>query len=111
MNNWFFTILMAFMFAPMAYGQQTITLTEDLVLTETLVINESTNYNGNGFSIICEGCNPMIMVQGGIDVNFVDVKFRRGYERWLSHEGVGGTVTWSYTDSPAGGSTSWSENE
>lgn len=78
-----------------AYGQTTVTLTEDLVLTETLVIEEATNYVGNGFSIICEGCEPAIHVKNGALVNFTNVTFPKSYASWLRVEGGNtGNVTW-----------------
>ena len=79
-----------------AFGQTTITLTEDLVLTETLVITESTTYNGNGFSIICDGCDPAVYVREGAVVHFEDVRFPKTYASWLRV--AGGqmrNVTWN----------------
>lgn len=78
------------------YGQQTITLTENLVLTETLVIDSETTYEGNGFSIICEGCNPAIRVKNGVRVHFENVLFPRTFASWLAVEGSDMTnVTWN----------------
>lgn len=81
-----------------AYAQTTVTLTEDLVIAETLVIEEATNYVGNGFSIICDGCNPAILVKKDIRVNFDNVRFPKTYASWLRVEGGNmSNVTW---DSP-----------
>ncbi len=79
-----------------ATAQQTINLTEDLVLTETLVIEDDVTYNGNGFRLICDGCNPSIRVKNGARVHFEDVIFKRGYQRWMRVDGGNnGNVTWS----------------
>lgn len=79
-----------------AYGQTTITLTENLVLTETLVITEATTYEGNGFSIICEGCNPAIYVTKDIMVHFENVRFPKTYASWLRVQGGQmSNVTWN----------------
>ncbi|MFK8164336.1 MAG: hypothetical protein AB8H12_17965 [Lewinella sp.] len=79
-----------------AFGQTTINLSEDLVLTETLVISEDVTYNGNGFKLICEGCNPAIRVTNGARVHFEDVKFVKSYAKWMQVEGGPlGNVTWS----------------
>jgi hypothetical protein len=78
------------------YGQATINLTEDLVLTETLEISEDVTYNGNGFKLICEGCNPAIRVTNGARVHFEDVKFVKSYTKWMQVQGGPlGNVTWS----------------
>lgn len=78
-----------------AYGQTTITLTEDLVLTETLVIEVATNYVGNGFAIRCDGCNPAVFVKKDIPVNFDNVRFPKTYASWLRVEGGDmSLVTW-----------------
>lgn len=81
------------------YAQTTVTLTEDLVLTETLVISESTNYVGNGFSLVCDGCDPAIRVTNGSVVDFDNVLFPKTYTSWIRVEGGNGMadVTW---DSP-----------
>ena len=79
-----------------AYAQTTINLTEDLVLTETLEISEDVTYNGNGFKLICEGCNPAILVTNGARVHFEDVIFAKSYTKWLELKGTPmGNVTWS----------------
>ena len=79
-----------------AYGQTTINLSEDLVLTETLVLSEDVTYNGNGFKLICEGCNPAIRVTNGARVHFEDVKFVKSYAKWMKLEGTPlGNVTWN----------------
>ncbi|WP_020568417.1 hypothetical protein [Neolewinella persica] len=79
-----------------ANGQTTINLSEDLVLTETLEISEDVTYNGNGFKLICEGCNPAIRVTNGARVHFEDVKFVKSYAKWMLVEGGPlGSVTWS----------------
>jgi hypothetical protein len=78
-----------------AYGQNIVTLTEDLVLSETLVISEDTNYEGNGFKLICEGCSPAIRVDNGSRVHFQDTFFPRVFASWLFVEGGNnGNVTW-----------------
>lgn len=78
-----------------AFGQTTVELTEDLVLSETLLITEDVTYNGNGFKIICQDCSPAIRVENGARVHFQDVFFPRVYNRWLSIEGGDMTnVTW-----------------
>ena len=90
----FFTTLL-FAAGLSVYGQQTITLTEDLVLTETLVLEEDVTYEGNGFSIICNGCSPAIYVKNGSRVHFQDVRFKKGYESWMRVQGGNnGNVTW-----------------
>lgn len=79
-----------------AFGQATIDLTEDLVLSETLLITEDVTYNGNGFKIICEDCSPAIRVENGARVHFENVFFPRVYNRWLSVEGGKmHNVTWN----------------
>ncbi|MFT5998582.1 MAG: hypothetical protein ACI81P_001035 [Neolewinella sp.] len=79
-----------------AFGQRPINLTEDLVLTETLVLSEDVTYNGNGFKLICEGCDPAIRVTNGARVHFEDVKFVKSYVKWMQIEGgPSGNVTWS----------------
>ncbi|TXF88838.1 hypothetical protein FUA23_13395 [Neolewinella aurantiaca] len=79
-----------------ATAQTTVNLTEDLVLTETLVIENDVTYNGNGFKIICEGCNPSIHVKNGSRVHFEDVIFKKGYQRWMIVDGGNtGNVTWN----------------
>ncbi|MTB50617.1 hypothetical protein [Lewinella sp. W8] len=79
-----------------AYGQTTVTLTEDLVLSETLVISEDTNYEGNGFKIICEGCLPAIRVINGAKASFKDVIFPRNYAKWLQVDvGAGSEASWN----------------
>lgn len=89
-----------FTFALVAIGlclsaQTTIELTEDLVLTETLVLEEDVTYNGNGFRLICDGCSPSIHVKNGARVHFQDVIFKRGYQRWMLIDGGNnGNVTW-----------------
>ncbi len=90
-----------------AYGQQVITLTEDMVLSDTWQFTENTTVIGNGFSLICENCNPMIEVAGAITVDFQDVIFDRSYTRWLRHTAKGGMVTWN--SSRMRGSSTWSE--
>ena len=91
----FFTLLLLFV-GMAAYGQATVTLTEDLVLTETLVISEDTNYEGNGFRITCDGCSPMIKVTGGAKVHFQDVIFTRTFTKWMEIDGGNMTdVTWN----------------
>lgn len=78
-----------------AYSQLTVDLTEDLVLTETLVLTEDVTYNGNGFRIICEGCEPAILVKNGVRVHFQDVIFPKNYAKWLHVEGADSSnVTW-----------------
>ena len=78
------------------YAQQTITLTADLVLTETLLISEDVIYEGNGFSIICEGCEPAIRVTNEATAQFNDVRFPRVYDSWLKCD-FGSRAIW---DSP-----------
>lgn len=70
-----------------ATAQTTVTLTEDLVLTETLVITEDVTYQGNGYSIICEGCDPAIYVKEGARVHFANVIFPKNYAKWLRVQG------------------------
>ena len=95
----FFSTLAFLAIAGSLFGQQTIDLTEDLVLTETLVISENTTYNGNGFAISCQGCDPAILVTDGARVHFEDVRFPRVYESWLRvRGGQMADVTW---DSPS----------
>jgi len=91
----FLTLLLLFT-SIVAFAQTTVTLTEDLVLTETLVISEDTRYEGNGFSIICEGCAPAILVENSAKVHFEDVRFPKSYAKWLQVEGADMTnVTWN----------------
>lgn len=79
-------------------AQTTINLTEDLVLTRTLVIENDVTYNGNGFKIICNDCNPSIRVKNGARVHFQDVIFKKGYKKWLRVDGSNnGSVTWNST--------------
>lgn len=70
-----------------AYGQTTVTLTENLVLTETLEISEATTYEGNGFAIICEGCDPAIRIAKDIRVHFENVRFPKTYQSWIQVTG------------------------
>lgn len=94
MKTIFTALFLAFGF--FAFGQATINLTEDLVLSETLLITEDVTYNGNGFKIICEGCSPAIRVENGARVHFENVFFPRVYNRWLSVEGGNmSNVTWN----------------
>ncbi len=94
MKIFFTTVLLAF--GAFAYGQVTINLTQDLVLTETLVINQPTTYNGNGFKLICEGCDPAIRVTNGAEVHFQDVIFAKNFVRWLQVDNpYTGQVTWN----------------
>lgn len=66
------------------------------MLTETLVIDSETTYEGNGFSIICEDCNPTIKVRNGVRVHFENVTFPRTYVSWLSVEGSDrSNITWN----------------
>ena len=89
----FFTLLLCLLgFA--ATAQQTITLTQDLVLSETLVISEDVTYEGNGFSLICDGCNPAIYVTSGATANFNNVIFPKTYAAWLRVEG-GSEANWA----------------
>lgn len=91
-----FLTTLLFLLCFVAYGQQTITLTENLVLTETLVIEEATTYEGNGFSIICEGCAPAIKVKNGVRVHFENVRFPKTFASWLAVEGPDMTnVSWN----------------
>ncbi len=78
------------------FGQQTINLSADLVLTETLVISENTTYNGNGFAIRCDGCAPAIRVTNGATATFSDVLFPKSYGSWLFIED-GSRANWSST--------------
>ena len=81
--------------APPPAGTNTITLTDDLVLTSTLVITEAVIYEGNGHAIICDGCSPAIRVENGVRVHFDNVRFPRSYSSWLYVQGGNnGTVTW-----------------
>ena len=92
----FFFISLLLVVSTSLFAQRTVTLTEDLVLTETLVIDEATTYEGNGFRIICNGCNPMIRVTTNERVHFEDVIFKKGYERWLRVSGGDmSNVTWN----------------
>lgn len=94
MKSFFFTLFMAFGLSLSA--QTTINLTEDLVLSETLVISEDVTYNGNGFKLICNGCEPAILVKKGIRAHFQDVKFVKTYAKWLRVEGGDmSNVTWN----------------
>lgn len=91
----FFFVIPFLAFCLSATAQTTINLTEDLVLTETLVIENDVTYNGNGFRLICDGCNPSIRVKNGARVHFQDVIFKRGYQRWMRVDGGNnGNVTW-----------------
>lgn len=91
----FFFTLSLLLIGLSATAQQTIELTEDLVLTETLVIENDVTYNGNGFRIACDGCSPAIHVKNGARVHFQDVVFKKGYERWMRVQGGNnGNVTW-----------------
>lgn len=74
---------------------QDMTLTEDLVLTETMVIPENTTINGNGFSIICDGCDPMFSVERETELMLENVKFPRVYETWIKVEGPGARAEWN----------------
>lgn len=93
MKTFLISILLSVSF--LVFGQTTIELTEDLVLTEPLVITKDVTYNGNGFKIICAGCSPAIQVKNNARVHFQDVFFPRVYNRWLSVQGGDVTnVTW-----------------
>ena len=79
-----------------AFAQTTINFSEDLVLTETQVISEDVTYNGNGFKLICEGCNPAIRITNGAHVHFEGVKFVKSYTKWMHVDGNPmGSVTWN----------------
>jgi hypothetical protein len=79
-----------------AFAQTTINLSENLVLSETLVISEDVTYNGNGFKLICEGCNPALRVINGARVHFEDVKFVKSFAKWMQiDDGPLGNVTWN----------------
>lgn len=93
MNNLILTAIILLSFSTTLMGQQVINLTSDLVLTETLVITESITYEGNGNKIICEGCSPMIRVEGEVEVRFNNVIFEKTYVRWLENEA--GSVFWN----------------
>lgn len=94
MKSFFFTLFLAYGLSLSA--QTTINLTADLVLNETLVISENVVYNGNGFKLICEGCNPAVLVKKGIRAHFQDVKFVKTYAKWLRVEGGDmSNVTWN----------------
>ena len=87
-------------------AQTTVTLTEDWVLTETYVIDENTTVIGNGFKMICNGCNPMIRVVDGAMADFQDVRFARGYESFIRV--TGGEAAGARWVSPAmEGSINW----
>lgn len=88
-----FTLLL--FFAANLTGQVQINLTEDLVMTETMVISENTVINGNGFSIICQDCNPVFTVEGETQLDIFDAKFPRVYERWVKVLSPGGKATWN----------------
>ena len=92
MKNFLLVALLSLSYTSMAYGQQIINLTSDLVITETLLITEATVYNGNGFRITCEDCDPMIRVEGDIEVRFNNVVFTKNYTSWL--ENKRGAVYW-----------------
>lgn len=61
---------------------------EDLVLSETLEFSEDTQVNGNGFSIICNDCDPAFTIAEGVDVEFNDVRFPKVYRIWLRKDGA-----------------------
>ena len=84
-------------FTTSLFAQRTITLTADLVLTETLVIDEGVTYQGNGFRIICDDCDPMIRVTTAQPVHFENVIFDKSYDSWLrvSGEASMANVTWN----------------
>lgn len=105
MTKFLFTATLLLFISVALPAQTTITLTEDLVLTETWEFTESTIVVGNGFSISCENCNPMIAIGANVDVQFDNVKFRRGYTRWMRHMGANGTVSW--TSPRMNGSSTW----
>ena len=87
------------------FAQQTISLSADLVLTETLTITEDVTYEGNGFAIRCDGCSPAIRVTNGASAEFNDVRFPRTYARWIS---VSGNSNASWNGSSMMGSISTS---
>ena len=92
------------------FGQTTITLSADTLLTETWVIDENTTVMGNGFAVRCEGCNPIIRVENGASADFQDVVFPRPYEGFISVSGEDGTrARWS--NSMMEGSIRWSSGE
>lgn len=74
---------------------QDMTLTQDLVLTETMVVDQNTTITGNGFKIICAGCNPVITVEGEAQLMLENVFFPRVYEKWITVEAPGGRATWA----------------
>lgn len=94
MKSFFFTLFMAFGLSLSA--QTTINLTQDLVLSETLVLSEDVTYNGNGYKLICDGCSPAIFVKKGVRAHFQDVIFAKTYAKWLRVEGGDmSNVTWN----------------
>ena len=86
MKGFLFTLLLAANCS--AFGQTTITLTEDLVLDDTFVFTENTTIVGNGHNIVCNGCNPMIYVKNGAMVDFQDVGFAHGYSGFIRVDGA-----------------------
>lgn len=89
MKAFFITLLLAASYT--AFGQTTITLTEDLILDETYVFTENATIIGNGHRMICEGCNPMIYVKNGAQVDFQNVIFARGYVGFIRLDGKSGS--------------------
>lgn len=83
-----------FLFSLLCFAQRTITLTEDMVMTETMVISEDVTYVGNGHKMICEGCQPAIEVTNGATVHFEEVYFPKVYRGWMSVS-LGASVTWN----------------
>ena len=88
-----FTTLFS-LFSLLAFAQRTVTLTEDMVMTETMVISEDVTYIGNGHRIICDGCRPAIKVTNGATVRFEGVYFPKGYQGWLRVD-LGASATWN----------------
>lgn len=104
MKGLFFTLLLAASCS--AFGQTTVTLTEDLVLDDTYVFTENTTIIGNGYKIICEGCRPMIYVKNGAMVDFQNVVFARGYNSFIRVDG-GSAAGAQWTSPRMEGSINW----
>ena len=93
-NTIFFLALFICLSAPCYAQTEVVSLTENLVLTESMAIGNDTRIEGNGFSIICESCDPVIKVENGSTLHLVDVMFPRTYRVWLRVE-TGGAAYWN----------------
>ncbi|MEO0685681.1 MAG: hypothetical protein AAFY76_11715, partial [Cyanobacteria bacterium J06649_11] len=84
---------------------QTMTLSENLVLTETMVVSEDLTIEGNGFSIICEGCDSVFQVTETAHLQINEARFPRTYDRWIRVLSPSASAAWDLLTSR--GSINW----